>query len=279
MEIMKDKRFYYHFSYKYIFIFHEEIYLFTFLIIHDMMKHRFQEVVLKIFLCLVCLFFSLSVKAGEKIQTTHQLLNITTTLDTPHDIALTLDACGGKTDWRILQLLVQRHIPSTIFVTEKWIKQNPQAVEYLKNHTDIFQIENHGKEHKEAVFQEMGAYHLPATRDLIGLKKEVLEGKLAIEQAFGVSPTWYRDAGALYDNQSVNWIKQQGFKLGGYSIAADEGATANTSRILFLLNQAKAGDVLLMHVNKPQGHTFDGLSQGLPLLQEKGLHFVWLPKD
>ncbi len=43
-------------------------------------------------------------------------------------VALTLDACGGHTDNRILSALVENKIPATIFVTGIWLKRNADAV-------------------------------------------------------------------------------------------------------------------------------------------------------
>ncbi|TIW60410.1 MAG: polysaccharide deacetylase, partial [Mesorhizobium sp.] len=42
-------------------------------------------------------------------------------------VALTLDACGGQTDNRILSALVANKIPATIFVTGIWLKRNAAA--------------------------------------------------------------------------------------------------------------------------------------------------------
>ena len=81
------------------------------------------------------------------------------TKQTDNSIALTLDACGGATDWKILHYLVENKVPATIFVTKKWIDGNPDAVIYLNDNKNIFKIENHGEEHKEAVFKEYEAYH------------------------------------------------------------------------------------------------------------------------
>lgn len=35
-------------------------------------------------------------------------------------VALTFDACSGKTDERILSTLIDNNIPATIFVTARW---------------------------------------------------------------------------------------------------------------------------------------------------------------
>jgi peptidoglycan/xylan/chitin deacetylase (PgdA/CDA1 family) len=54
-------------------------------------------------------------------------------------VALTLDACSGQTDMRILNTLVENHIPSTIFVTGRWLKRNAEALAVLKAHPDLFE--------------------------------------------------------------------------------------------------------------------------------------------
>src|SRR5690606_19955974 len=69
-------------------------------------------------------------------------------------VALTLDACMGRTDHRILDMLVQNRIPATIFVTGRWIKQNPAAMAVLKANADLFDIENHGAMHIPAITNE-----------------------------------------------------------------------------------------------------------------------------
>lgn len=198
------------------------------------------------------------------------------TKQTNNSIALTLDACGGATDWKILHYLVENKIPATIFVTKKWIDGNQEAVTYLKENKNIFKIENHGEEHKEAVFKEYGAYHLKGIVNQEGLTKEVEEGAKAIEKNFGVKPTWYRDAGALYDQASLTWLKDNQWKVGGYTIAGDEGATASTSRIIQIMSKVKTNDVILMHMNKPHGHTYEGLVNTIPTLLNKGYQFKWL---
>ena len=40
-------------------------------------------------------------------------------------VALTLDACTGAADGRILDELVADHVPATIFVTGRWLRHNP----------------------------------------------------------------------------------------------------------------------------------------------------------
>src|SRR5690606_18427397 len=62
-------------------------------------------------------------------------------------VAITLDACMGKTDFRILDTLVNERIPATVFVTARWIRHNRDALAIMLSHPDLFEIENHGQDH------------------------------------------------------------------------------------------------------------------------------------
>jgi peptidoglycan/xylan/chitin deacetylase (PgdA/CDA1 family) len=204
-----------------------------------------------------------------------EYINVATHMPT-NKIALTLDACGGATDQRILDYVVRNKIPTTIFVTSAWMKKNPQAINYMKDNAQYFQIENHGYAHKEAIQNKKGMYGLPTVNTQEGLAFEVETAAGDIHDHFGVTPTWYRTAGAMYDEPSLLWLTKHGWSIGGYTIAADAGATASKNTIVKNLSNAKGGDVILIHMNKPNSHVYAGLEKGLPLLKKKGFIFSFL---
>ena len=43
-------------------------------------------------------------------------------------VAVTLDACSGRTDMRIVDELIADGIPATLFVTHRWIVRNAEAI-------------------------------------------------------------------------------------------------------------------------------------------------------
>lgn len=192
------------------------------------------------------------------------------------NVALTFDACDGKTDTRILELIKEQKIPVTLFVTGKWMDKNPEAIAFIKSNQEYFKIENHGLNHLEAVESDNGAYHLPTVKNETGLSKEVLENQEKIEKVFSVKTSYYRTAGALYDEKSLQWIKEQNLKVGGYTIAADEGAKASKERIVKNLSTVKNGDVVLMHINHPTSPVYEGFKEGLKVMQAKNLKFEFL---
>jgi peptidoglycan/xylan/chitin deacetylase (PgdA/CDA1 family) len=192
-------------------------------------------------------------------------------------VALTLDACSGQYDEKLIGFLVQNRIPATLFVTKRWLDRNPDALENLKTHLDLFALEDHGERHVPAV---IGAgrtvYGIAVQPDLAHLQKEVRNGAKAVERATGIAPHWYRAATGIYDEEAIQEIRKLGFKIAGFSVNADSGATLSKASILKRLRKVKGGDVIIAHMNKPDSDTAQGLSEGLPEILGRGLVFVRL---
>ena len=192
-------------------------------------------------------------------------------------VALTLDACSGRFDDDLIEFLIHDHIPATIFATKKWIERNPVGVAVIKAHLDLFDVEDHGENHIPAV---IGAgrkvYGIPGEPDVIHLRREVTEGARAISATFGVAPHWYRGATAEYDAQAIDEIGKLGYKVAGFSLNADEGATLPRQAIEEKLKHIRPGDVIIAHMNKPASDSAEGLSVALLHLITRGFVFVRL---
>ena len=197
--------------------------------------------------------------------------------ETSKRIVLTLDACSGKYDDDLINFLIKNQIPATIFATKKWLDQNPHGLSVIKAHLDLFDVEDHGEKHIPAVIG-LGrkVYGIPGEPDLIHLRREVIEGARAVEEATGIAPRWYRDATAEYDAQAIKEIDRLGYKIAGFSVNADEGATSKKIAIEKKLAHVKNGDVIIAHMNKPASDSAEGLAVGLAHLLKTGFVFVRL---
>jgi peptidoglycan/xylan/chitin deacetylase (PgdA/CDA1 family) len=198
--------------------------------------------------------------------------------NTAHNrVALTLDACSGAFDDELILFLLRNRIPATIFATQKWLLKNPHGLAMLKANLDLFDIEDHGENHIPAI---VGAgrkvYGIPGQPDILHLRREVQAGARAIEHATGVPPHWYRGAAAEYDQQAADEIRRMGYKIAGFSVNADAGATLRRQQILAQLRHVHSGDVIIAHMNKPHSDTAEGLSTGLIEILRRGLVFVRL---
>ncbi len=192
-------------------------------------------------------------------------------------VALTLDACSGAIDDDLVRFLIRNRIPATLFATKKWLDKNAKGVALLKAHLDLFDIEDHGENHIPAVIGAgRKAYGIPGEPDMLHLRKEVIEGAKAIENATGVPPHWYRGATAEYDQAAADEIRRMGYKIAGFSVNADAGATLKKADIIARLHRVQGGDVIIAHMNKPASDTAEGLAVGLLDILRRGLVFVRL---
>ncbi len=195
--------------------------------------------------------------------------------DGPH-VALTLDACGGLADERILSALIRDRIPATIFVTARWLRLNPAALAELKAHPQLFEIENHGDRHLPAIDLPVRIYGLPAAGSLVAVRAEIDGGAAAVTAAIGKSPHWFRGATGKYTAAAIRLIHQLKYELAGYSLAADGGALLSAASTAKRIEKARDGDVILAHVNQPGRRAGLGVIEGVLALKARGFHFVRL---
>ena len=230
---------------------------------------------MKTFFAVLFAFVSLGVQAEPSPVEIHDQLAAQPA--TSKKIALTLDACGGKSDDDLITFLLKNQIPATIFATKKWLDKNPKAVAVIKAHLDLFDVEDHGEKHIPAVIGKgRSVYGIPGEPDVVHLRREVVEGAHAVEKITGVAPRWYRGATGEYDAQAIKEIEGMGYKIAGFSVNADNGATLKKPGIEKRLARVKAGDVIIAHMNKPESDSAEGLAVGLAYLLKAGFVFVRL---
>lgn len=193
----------------------------------------------------------------------------------PH-IALTFDACMGKTDRRILDTLIQERVPATIFVTARWLRSNPQALAELLAHPELFEIENHGLNHIPAVDRQMLVYGIPAAGSPQAVAQEVSGGADAI-RAHGIpQPRWFRGATAKYNLSAIARIRAMGYRIAGYSVNGDSGASLPAKTVERNYASATDGDVIISHINQPAHPAGEGVVKGILDLKARGVEFVRL---
>ncbi|MGV8856026.1 MAG: polysaccharide deacetylase family protein [Devosia sp.] len=194
----------------------------------------------------------------------------------PPRIAVTLDACMGDIDHRILDVLITQAIPTTIFATERWLRHNPATVAVLASHPELFDIEDHGRNHVPAVTGSEKPYGITPAGTLAAVDDEVLGGAQAITAAFGRQPTWFRGATALYTPDALAEIARLGYRVAGFSLNADFGASASAKTAASRIGSARDGDVIIAHINQPGRAAGAGIARGLLALKARGVQFIQL---
>ncbi len=195
------------------------------------------------------------------------------------EIALTLDACGGKNgsdyDKELIDFLEEEKIPATLFINYRWIEANKDIFMTLAG-SDNFKIENHGYGHKPLSVNKNSIYNIEGTSNIEEVIKEI---KLNEEQIYKLTEgktKYFRSGTAYYDDVAIQIAKELGYKIAGFSINGDGGATYSKEEVINEVSKAKSGDIIICHFNQPNGYTFEGLSQALIKLREEGYTFVKL---
>lgn len=191
-------------------------------------------------------------------------------------VALTLDACSGATDTRILRVLIDNQVKATIFATARWLKRNPAALAEINRHPDLFRVENHGARHLAAVLTPGRVYGVRTVGSAQGLKSEIEDGAAAVTAATGRAPHWFRGATAEYSSDALREIAALGEAVAGFSLLGDGGAQFSASHAAAAISSAHDGDVIIAHINQPGKPAGAGVATGVLALKAKGFRFVWL---
>ena len=191
-------------------------------------------------------------------------------------VALTFDACMGKADERILSVLVSERIPATIFVTARWLKHNPQALQVMLANPDLFELENHGQNHIPAVDQPVSIYGIASAGSPEAVRLEVQGGADAMLASGIPAPRWFRGSTAKYDLSSIAQIRAMGYRIAGYSVNGDGGSLLGAAITEKRISSAKDGDVVISHINQPTHAAGEGVAKAILDLKAMGTEFVRL---
>ena len=194
-------------------------------------------------------------------------------------IALTFDACGGPRgngyDAKLIDYLRNEKIPATLFISGKWIGANQNIFLTLAKHP-LFEIENHGLNHRPCSVNGRSAYGMRGTKSVDEVFDEIEINALKIESLTGRKPIYYRPATASCDEICVEIAKALGYEMVNFSVRADAGATHTKSQVKKALLNARPSSIILMHMNHPEGETAEGLIEAIPELKQRGFGFARL---
>ena len=194
----------------------------------------------------------------------------------PRTVAVTLDACSGAADLQIIGTLLDLSITATIFATGLWLHGNPQALTLLAGRPDLFTLQNHGERHLPPVLGTRTVYGLKVAGTLEAVRHEVDRGADAVVAAGCPRPHWYRGAAALYSPAAVEVIEAAGWRIAGYSLSADQGASLPAASVAHRMATASSGEIILAHVNQPNGPSGAGVAAGLAALRQARVVFAGL---
>jgi len=217
---------------------------------------------------------------GEKPQQWGENVpGVLTHLATPGKvIALTFDACGPTKsdsgyDAALIDYLRQEKIPATLFLTGRWLDANPQIAAELA-HDPLFEIENHGTAHRPCSVNGRSSYGIAGTHNVGEIVDEVEVNARRLTTLTGRKPQFYRSGTACYDEVAVQVVTELGYRVAGFSVNGDAGATFTAAQVERALLTAPAGAIVICHMNHPGGQTVRGLARAVPELRQRGYEFI-----
>lgn len=196
------------------------------------------------------------------------------------EIVLTFDACGGSAkssqyDAGLIEFLSVNHIPATLFINARWIDSNPEIFLRLASNP-LFEIANHGTAHKPLSVEGKSIYGIHGTASKDEVIAEIEGNNHKIEKLTGRRPAFFRAGTAYYDEQAVAIAHTLGMEIGGFSVLGDAGATFSPQKVAQQLISARSGDIVIFHMNHPEGGTREGIMEGINVLRNEGFVFVRL---
>lgn len=196
------------------------------------------------------------------------------------EIALTFDACGGSLkssqyDAGLIEFLSNNHIPATLFINARWIDSNPDIFMKLASNP-LFEIANHGTAHKPLSVEGKSIYGIHGTSSAEEVVAEIEGNNKKIKELTGKRPAFFRAGTAYYDENAVALAHTLGMEIGGFSVLGDAGATFSTPKVAQQLLSAQNGDIIILHMNHPEGGTREGIIEGVNALLKEGFTFVRL---
>ncbi len=184
-------------------------------------------------------------------------------------VALTFDACmahePASFDRQLLEFLVSRKIPFTLFVTGKFIEHNRADMERLAV-LDFVDIENHSWDHPNT----MNRFR---PDDVV---RQVSRANDTIQELTGRKPQFFRFPAGNFKDSGLVAVEQVGMHVVHWRWASGDPARSETADRLHerATRLTEPGDILIFHINGRGWHTAEALPRIVDDLQVQGYRFV-----
>jgi peptidoglycan/xylan/chitin deacetylase (PgdA/CDA1 family) len=179
-------------------------------------------------------------------------------------LALTFDACATQSksgyDERLIQVLVERHVPATLFLGGKWMAEHPEATRYLGS-CGQFELANHSFLHPHMV-------GLSAER----LRQELWRPQVILYSLTGRQANLFRAPYVEIDDNVVRAAARMGLTTVQCDlVAGDPDPAVTADRMVRSVSQrARNGSIILMHMNGRGWHTAAALPGVIDELTRRG---------
>ena len=182
-------------------------------------------------------------------------------------LALTFDACStynvAAFNPAVIAALEAEDVPATLFVGGHWAEMHPQELVSLAQNP-LFEIGNH-------------TYSHPHMRDLAPWQQaqELRWTQALIYSMTGVTPTMFRPPYGEVDDAMLREVARAGLTTVQYDLPAGDADVHVSPQKLtqWVVGKARAGSIVIMHMNRPKNHTAEALPMIVRELRAKGYTF------
>lgn len=164
-------------------------------------------------------------------------------------IALTFDLCpvkkGPGYDLALVDYLIQHQIPSTFFMSGKWMVRHEDEVAHLLN-VGFFEVGTHGEVHA----------HLPL-HNADTQRMEILSPVRTLHERHAYDATLFRPPYGEYNDTTIDVVKAIGLRFIQWNIeSGDPDPTLTPEQILVRVSKrTKPGSIIVFHANGKGKHT------------------------
>jgi peptidoglycan/xylan/chitin deacetylase (PgdA/CDA1 family) len=196
-------------------------------------------------------------------------------------VAFTFDACGGKNgsgyDKELIDYLHKEKIPATLFISGKWIDSQFTVFLTLSRDT-LFEIENHGLNHRPCSIDGESAYGIHGTANIEEAFDEIEANARKIEAITNHRPRFYRSATAFIDEACASMAAILGINVVSYQVLSGDAIPFTHESVIEenVIKNLVPGAIVIMHFNHPEWNTKEAMEKIVPELRQMGYTFVRL---
>jgi peptidoglycan/xylan/chitin deacetylase (PgdA/CDA1 family) len=209
----------------------------------------------------------IDVKAADSIKTLRPIRLIDT-----HDqaVAITFDACATRShhytfDRRVFDIVKKEQIPTTIFVSGKWVEAHPEVMTELAA-DPMVEFGDHSYEHPHMS-------HLPVAR----IVEEIDRTEAALAR-YGKRSVAFRPPFGEWSSRLVYVVQNLQLPTVTWDVVSGDPSARTTTdgMVREVLGKARAGSIIIFHINGRGHKTADALPTIVRGLRERGFRFLQL---
>jgi peptidoglycan-N-acetylglucosamine deacetylase len=185
-------------------------------------------------------------------------------------VAITFDACATRShhsgfDRRVFDILKRERIPTTIFVSGKWVEAHPEEMTELAA-DPMVEFGDHSYEHPHMS-------NLPVSR----IVEEIDQTEAALAR-YGKRSVAFRPPFGEWSSRLVYVVQNLQLPTVTWDVVSGDPSARTTTDAMIrtVLGKARAGSIIIFHINGRGHKTADALPAIVQGLRERGFRFLQL---